>query len=108
MQHGILGAGGVGVLIGAVLAKAGESVTLIVRPEASDRHPRELSLESGLGKFSVPVSVSATADRPLDVLWIAVKAPQLKPALDRIPERARIGTVVPLLNGIDHVPVLRA
>jgi 2-dehydropantoate 2-reductase len=108
MQHGILGAGGVGGLIGAVLAKAGESVTLIVRPEAADRHPRELSLESGLGKFSVPVSVSATADRPLDVLWIAVKAPQLKPALDRIPERARIGTVVPLLNGIDHVPVLRA
>lgn len=108
MQHGILGAGGVGGLIGAVLAKAGESVTLIVRPEAADRHPRELSLESGLGKFSVPVSVSATADRPLDVLWITVKAPQLKPALDRIPERARIGTVVPLLNGIDHVPVLRA
>jgi 2-dehydropantoate 2-reductase len=108
MQHGILGAGGVGGLIGAVLAKAGESVTLIVRPEATDRHPRELSLESGLGKFSVPVSVSATADRPLDVLWITVKAPQLKPALDRIPERARIGTVVPLLNGIDHVPVLRA
>lgn len=108
MHHGILGAGGVGGLIGAVLAKAGESVTLIVRPEALDQHPRNLSLESAFGKFSVPVSVSATADRPLDVLWITVKAPQLKPALDRIPEGARIGAVVPLLNGIDHVQVLRA
>ena len=108
MQHAILGAGGIGGLIGAVLARAGESVTLIVRPEAADRHPRELSLESGLGKFSVPVSVSATADRPVDVLWITVKALQLTPALDRIPEGARIGAVVPLLNGIDHVKVLRA
>src|ERR1700682_1702717 len=108
MQHGILGAGGVGGLIGALLARAGEPVTLIVRPEAVDRHPRELSLESGLGKFSVPVSVRTTADRPLDVLWITVKAPQLQPALDRIPEGARIGAVVPLLNGIDHVQVLRA
>jgi 2-dehydropantoate 2-reductase len=108
MQHGILGAGGVGGLIGAVLARAGESVTLIVRPEAADRHPRELSLESGFGKFSVPVSVRSTAAGPLDVLWITVKAPQLQAALDGIPESARIGTVVPLLNGIDHVQVLRA
>jgi 2-dehydropantoate 2-reductase len=108
MQHGILGAGGVGGLIGAVLARAGEPVTLIVRPEAADRHPRELTLESAFGKFSAPVSVRATVERPLDVLWITVKAPQLQPALERIPEAARIGAVVPLLNGIDHVQVLRA
>ena len=89
MQHGILGAGGVGGLIGAVLARAGDPVTLIVRPEAADRHPRELTLESAFGKFSAPVSVRATVERPLDVLWITVKAPQLQPALGRIPEAAR-------------------
>ncbi len=108
MQHGILGAGGVGGLIGAVLARSGESVTLVVRPETEDRHPRELSLESGFGNFSVPVSVRSTAAGSLDVLWITVKAPQLEKALDRIPKGARIGAVVPLLNGIDHVQALRA
>jgi P-type Cu2+ transporter len=35
MQHVILGAGGVGGLVGAVLARAGETVSLIVRPEQS-------------------------------------------------------------------------
>ena len=33
MRHAILGAGGVGGLIGACLAHAGASVTLVVRPE---------------------------------------------------------------------------
>jgi 2-dehydropantoate 2-reductase len=107
MHHGILGAGGVGGLIGAVLAKAGEEVTLIVRPEALAWHPSELSLESTFGKFTVPVSLAAQSGPALDVLWITVKATQLQAALGSISEETRIGAVVPLLNGIDHVQLLR-
>lgn len=107
MHHGILGAGGIGGLIGAVLAHTGEQVTLIVRPETLAKQPRTLSLDSQFGKFTVPVSVSAQASAPLDILWITVKATQLQSALGSIPAEPRIGAVVPLLNGIDHIRVLR-
>jgi len=107
MHHGILGAGGVGGLIGAVLANAGEMVTLIVRPEALPQHPSKLSLDSPFGKFTVPVSVAAQAGAQLDVLWITVKATQLHSALRSIRPETEIGAVVPLLNGIDHIQLLR-
>ncbi len=109
MRHAILGAGGVGGLIGVALAHAGESVTLILRPETLKNYPAELSLESPVGSFSVPVERAAIVAAPYDVLWIAVKAPQLDAALQSVtvaPEQ--LGAVVPLLNGMDHVPVLRA
>jgi 2-dehydropantoate 2-reductase len=107
MHHGILGAGGVGGLIGAVLAQAGEKVTLIVRREALAYHPNELSLDSAFGKFTVPVSVAPQAGPALDVLWITVKATHLSSALESIPATAEIGAIVPLLNGIDHIELLR-
>ncbi len=109
MRHAILGAGGVGGLIGVALAMAGASVTVILRPEALKDYPEELSLESPLGTFSVPVDRAASVSQPYDVLWIAVKHTQLDAALRSVtvaPEQ--LGAVVPLLNGIDHVPLLRA
>ena len=109
MRHAILGAGGVGGLIGVALAKSGESVTLVVRPETLKEYPAELSLDSPLGSFSVPVERSATLDAPCDVLWITVKATQLESALGSVTVKPEeIGAVVPLLNGIDHVELLRA
>ena len=61
MRHGILGPGGVGGLIAAVLADAGESVELIVRRGTESLYPREISLESPLRNLHAPVSV--TRDR---------------------------------------------
>jgi len=43
---------------------------------------------------------------PVDVLWIATKTYQLESALESI--AAAPGAVVPLLNGTDHVPLLRS
>lgn len=108
MRHAVLGAGGVGGLIAAVLANAGEQVTIIVRPETLQQTPSSLSLQSSFGSLSVSVDRASTLASPCDVLWIAVKATQLNAALDSIPKDAKIGPVVPLLNGIDHVQVLRA
>jgi 2-dehydropantoate 2-reductase len=109
MRHAILGAGGVGGLIAAALAKSGEAVTLVLRPGALKDYPAELSLESPLGSFAVPVDRAAEVAQPYDVLWITVKATQLDSALRSVvlkPEA--LGAVVPLLNGIDHVAVLRS
>jgi 2-dehydropantoate 2-reductase len=46
---------------------------------------------------------------PVDLLLVTVKAPMLREALERVePEAVESGVVVPLLNGIEHMDVLRA
>jgi len=108
MRHAILGAGGVGGLVGAALAKSGDAVTVVVRPEALKDYPAELSLVSPLGSFSVPVERVSEIAQPFDVLWIAVKATHLEEALREIKNAEQIGVIIPLLNGIDHVALLRS
>jgi 2-dehydropantoate 2-reductase len=106
LRHAILGAGGVGGMIGACLAHAGASVTLIVRRETAAQYPKQLSLESAFGKFTANVAVAAEVP-PVDVLWITVKATQLDSALAAVTNPDAIRAMVPLLNGIDHVVLLR-
>ncbi len=107
MRHAILGAGGVGGLIGACLAHAGDSVTLVVRREALAQYPRQLRLESAFGNFTVDVSVAAEVPA-VDVLWVTVKATQLDSALAALTNPDAVRGIVPLLNGIDHVALLRS
>src|SRR5216684_2041042 len=106
MRHAILGAGGVGGLIGACLARTGASVTLVVRREALAQHPKQLHLESSFGNFTVDVAITAEVP-PVDVLWITVKATQLDSALTALKNPNAVRAIVPLLNGIDHVALLR-
>ena len=42
------------------------------------------------------------------MLWIAVKATQLDSALGSLPDGDSAKAIVPLLNGIDHVTMLRS
>jgi 2-dehydropantoate 2-reductase len=107
LRHAILGAGGVGGLIGACLARSGASVTVVLRPESLPQFPENLHLESAFGTFDVPVS-RAVQVPAADVLWIAVKATQLDAALASFPKASTVKAIVPLLNGIDHLAVLRA
>jgi 2-dehydropantoate 2-reductase len=110
MRYAILGAGGVGGLIAAALARKGADVVLLLRPETLARHPGRLRVESVvLGDFEVEVATAATLDRDVDVLWVTPKAPDLESALALAPpERVGEAAVVPLLNGIEHVALLRA
>jgi len=107
LRHAILGAGGVGGLVGACLAHAGDPVTLVVRRETVASYPKQLRLESPFGNFSVDVTVTAEIS-PVDVLWVTVKATQLDSALESIEDFSRIKAIVPLLNGIDHVSLMRS
>jgi 2-dehydropantoate 2-reductase len=108
VRHAILGAGGIGGLIGASLAHQGDQVTLLLRPGTLAQHPPYLRLEGPSGNFQAPVRTDAKLREPVDVLWVTVKAYDLVPALRAIPPNGpRIVTVVPLLNGIDHVALLR-
>jgi 2-dehydropantoate 2-reductase len=107
MTHAILGAGGVGGLIGACLARSGDSVTLVVRRDTIATYPKRLRLESPFGDFEVDVAVIAEVP-PVDALWITVKATQLESALAAVKNPDVVRAIVPLLNGIDHVALLRA
>src|SRR5260370_17639694 len=107
MRHAILGAGGVGGLMGACWAGGGPSVTLVVRREALARYPKQLRLESAFGNFTVDVAVAAEVPA-VDVLWITVKATQLEPALTALRNPDAVRAILPLPNGIDHVAILRA
>jgi 2-dehydropantoate 2-reductase len=107
MRHAILGAGGVGGLIGACLAHSGASVTMVVRRETLEQYPKQLRLESAFGNFWTDVAVAAEVP-PVDALWITVKATQLESALTALKSPDAVTGIVPLLNGIDHISLLRA
>jgi 2-dehydropantoate 2-reductase len=106
LRHAILGAGGVGGLMGACLARNGAQVTMIVRAPSLANYPQQLKLESPFGNATVTVSVSAEVSAA-DVLWLTVKATQLQESLAAIRNPASVGAIVPLLNGIDHIDFLR-
>jgi 2-dehydropantoate 2-reductase len=109
LKHVILGAGAVGGLLGAVLAQEGEHVTLLVRSGTVTQHPNSIFLDRPSGKFQVPISVDTKFTGNADVVWIAVKAYQLADAIDVIPNNnSGIAAIIPLLNGIEHVTLLRA
>jgi 2-dehydropantoate 2-reductase len=107
MKHAILGAGAVGGLVGAVLAHEGEDVTLLIRPKNRSGHPEKLTLSTPNAAMESPVRIETKLTTDVDVLWIAVKAYQLIGALRAVPPESKIGTIIPLLNGIDHVDLLR-
>src|SRR5690348_3800120 len=107
LRHAILGAGGVGGLMGACLARSGAPVTMVVRAEALAKYPQQLQLESPFGKFTVPVAASAEVPA-CDVLWLTVKATQLEESLAAVKNPDGVGAIVPLLNGIDHLAFLRS
>jgi 2-dehydropantoate 2-reductase len=106
LRHAILGVGGVGGLMGACLVREGAAVTLVVRAKSLNTYPEQLQLESAFGNFTVPVSRSSTVPA-VDVLWIAVKATQLNESLSAISAPESVGAIVPLLNGVDHLSLLR-
>lgn len=110
MRHAVLGVGGVGGLIGAALARSGAEVVLLMRPGSLAAYPGRITVQSRvLGDFTVAVPATERLERDVDVLWVTPKATQLNAALDlAAPANVSEARVVPLLNGIDHVAVLRS
>ncbi len=106
MKHTILGAGAIGGLMGTALAALGNDVTLIVRREKLKSFPKEVTLQRPSDALTATVKLAAAVSEPTDVLWLATKTYQLEDALKEIVTVPP--AIVPLLNGIDHVAVLRA
>jgi 2-dehydropantoate 2-reductase len=103
----ILGSGAVGALVGAALCRAGTETVLVTRePTAALLARVGLQVESPrFGDHHVWVPARERLTEPAVALLVAVKAPHLEAALERI--EAEPGVVVPLLNGVEHAAVLR-
>jgi 2-dehydropantoate 2-reductase len=108
MRIAVLGPGGVGGLLASLLTRSGENEVTIVAREST----AELIAAQGLRGTSVthgdlaarPRAVAALTE-PVDCLIVATKAAGLTDALARV--QAEPAIVLPLLNGLDHIPVLR-
>ncbi|MER6676027.1 2-dehydropantoate 2-reductase [Streptomyces sp. NPDC000983] len=106
----ILGPGGVGGLLGALLSRAGHRVVCLAG-EDTVRVLREsgLRVRSGLyGDFTARVEADTELREPVDACLIGVKQTSLDAALERIPAKA-LGDalLVPFLNGVEHPAALR-
>ena len=106
MKHAIVGAGAVGGLLGATLAHSGEQVAMVVRAGTQNRYPKQLHVDSTFGTFDEEVTWTEIVPEA-DVVWLAVKALQLEDVLRLIDQGAKPRAIVPLLNGVDHVALLR-
>ncbi|MDX6649298.1 MAG: 2-dehydropantoate 2-reductase [Solirubrobacteraceae bacterium] len=107
MRIAVLGPGGVGGFVAGALARAGADVTVVAREEtAAAIAGRGLDVRSVLlGDFVARPAAVAVLEEPVDALLVATKAGGLDAALDRV--HGEPGLVVPLLNGLDHMAVLR-
>ncbi len=104
----MLGPGGVGGFLAGALVRAGVETTVIAREETVavlEAHGLRIS-SARLGEFTARPHAVQRLDDDVDVLMIATKATTLERALERI--SGEPGLVVPLLNGLDHIELLRA
>jgi 2-dehydropantoate 2-reductase len=108
MTIAVLGPGGVGGLVAGALDHAGTPITLVARESTAELIAvRGLRVSSvRLGDFLAHPRAVARLEEPVEALVVATKATGLHEALERI--AAPPALVVPLLNGLDHLAVLRA
>jgi 2-dehydropantoate 2-reductase len=106
----ILGPGAVGGSLAVRLSLASVHTICVGRPETIGIIAMAgLVVESRRETLTAQTEVMDHLARPVGLLLVTVKAPDLEDALERIdPEAVSEGVVVPLLNGLEHMEVLRA
>ncbi|MFG2312888.1 ketopantoate reductase family protein [Streptomyces sp. NPDC048566] len=107
----VLGPGGVGGLLAALLARAGHRVICLAGEDTARALAADgITVRSALfGDFTARVSTDTVLRESVDALLVAVKATSLDAALERVPADApgEDALVVPFLNGVEHPARLR-
>ena len=101
MKMVILGAGALGTVLGAHVARAGEDVTLIARGQRAAYLQEHGATITGLVDFTVPVRVVTDPQQvhEADVLMVTVKTYDMASALQSI-KHLQVESVVSLQNGV--------
>jgi 2-dehydropantoate 2-reductase len=110
LRVAVLGPGGVGGLLAALLTQAGASVTCLAGAGTVEvLRTSGLRVDSRLlGVVTTHVDAAERLSAPVDVCLVCVKATQLDAALARVPaDVLGDALLVPLLNGVEHVADLR-
>lgn len=104
----VLGPGAIGGLLAALLKRAGNDATVLARPSTARLiEDRGLTVHSvAVGDFTVHPGTLTQLDSDDDVLIVATKSSGLDAAIARV--RSTPLLVLPLLNGVEHMAVLRA
>ncbi|MFG2607724.1 ketopantoate reductase family protein [Streptomyces sp. NPDC048514] len=107
----VLGPGGTGGLLAALLSRSGHRVICLAGDGTADTLRRTgITVRSAqFGTFTAPVEADTELREPVDACLVTVKHTALDAALTRIPAPA-LGDalVVPLLNGVEHPAALRS
>src|SRR5881628_3879497 len=101
MKIVILGAGALGTVLGAHLARAGEDVTLIARGTRAAYLQEHGATLTGLVDFTVPVPVITDPSQvhDADVLIVTVKTYDMEAALQSV-KHLPVASVLSLQNGV--------
>jgi 2-dehydropantoate 2-reductase len=101
MKIVILGAGALGTVLGAHLARAGEDVTLIARGQRAAYLQEHGATITGLVDFTVPVHVVTDPQQvhDADALIVTVKTYDMVAALASV-KHLDVGSVLSLQNGV--------
>ena len=106
MTVAVLGPGAVGGVLAVGLVRAGVRVICIARPETAALIGSEgLTLIHEQSVETARPEAAPGLREPVELLLVTVKAPSLEDALERVEAPAR--TVIPLLNGIEHMQTIR-
>lgn len=100
-EFAILGAGAIGSILAAHLARAGHSVVVLARGDRARTVEREGLRIKGLSDFSVPVQVITDPSRlqAADTLIVATKTPGTEAALARL-RHVQVGAALSIQNGV--------
>jgi 2-dehydropantoate 2-reductase len=102
----ILGPGAVGGVLAVGLVRASVRVVCVARPATADQIRSEgLTLRHGEEVETFTPEATSELREPVELLLVTVKAPGLEDALGRV--QAPPETVIPLLNGIEHLQTIR-
>lgn len=101
VEFAILGAGAIGSIIGAHLARSGHSVLMLARERRARQIEQQGLRITGLATFSQPVPVLANASefKGADILIVATKTYATEAALEAI-RQAQVGAAFSIQNGL--------